>query len=161
MRYNDKGDSVKDLIIRILDYIDYNLYAKITMEELSRVFYFNKDYIMRVFKKELGITIIDYITKRKIYNSLKQLETTKDLVLKVPISHGYSSQEYYTESFQKVLGVNPLTYRKFTKPNTSISYEDISIIRKNLTELKYQLDQIEQYRKSVPRETKKVLSLYK
>ena len=152
---------MKDLVIRILDYIDYNLYAKITMDELSRVFYFNKDYIMRAFKKELGITIIDYITKRKIYNSLKQLETTKDLILKVAISHGYSSQEYYTESFQKVLGVNPLTYRKFTKPNTSISFEEISIIRKNLTDLKYQLNKIDEYKSSIPKETKKVLSLYK
>ena len=37
---------------------------KITIEELSKTFYFNKDYIMRVFKREIKSTIIEYINKK-------------------------------------------------------------------------------------------------
>ena len=58
------------------------------------------------------------------------------------------------------MGVNPLTYRKFTKVNTTISYEDISLIRKNLVELKYQLDKIEKYRNNIEQENTKVLSRF-
>ena len=47
-----------ELIIKILNYIDECLYTKISIDELSSIYYFNKDYIMRLFKKELGITII-------------------------------------------------------------------------------------------------------
>lgn len=130
------------------------------MDELSRLFYFNKDYIMRTFKKELGITIIDYINKKRIYNSLEELQNTNDMMLKVALKHGYTSQEYYSEIFSKYMGVNPLTYRKFTKVNTTIKYEEIELIRKNLVELRYQLDNIQKYRSNVPKETKKVLSRY-
>ena len=130
------------------------------MDELSRLFYFNKDYIMRTFKKELGITIIDYINKKRIYNSLEELQNTDDMMLKVALKHGYASQEYYSEIFSKYMGVNPLTYRKFTKVNTTIKYEEIELIRKNLVELRYQLDNIQKYRSNVPKETKKVLSRY-
>lgn len=147
-------------ILDILNYIDNNLYKKISMDELSKLFYFNKDYIMRTFKKELGMTIIEYINKKRIYNSLEELKNTNDMMLKVALKHGYTSQEYYSEIFSKYMGVNPLTYRKFTKVNTSIKYEEIELIRKNLVELRYQLDTIERYRNNIPRETKKVLSKY-
>ena len=103
-----------DLIRRILQYIDDNIYSKISLEDLSHIFYFNKDYIMRLFKKEIGLTIVDYISRRRIYSSLEELHNTDDLILKVALKHGFTSQEYYTEIFTKVIGVNPNTYRKFT-----------------------------------------------
>ena len=148
------------LVIDILNYIDNNLYKKISMDELSKVFYFNKDYIMRSFKKELNTTIIDYINKRRIYNSLEELKETDDMMLKVALKHGYTSQEYYSEIFSKYMGVNPLTYRKFTKVNNTIKYEEIELIRKNLVELKYQLERIDNYRKNITKETTKVLSRF-
>ena len=148
------------LVIDILNYIDNNLYKKITMDELSNIFFFNKDYIMRTFKKELNLTIIEYINKKRIYNSLDELHNTNDMMLKVALKHGYTSQEYYSELFSKYMGVNPLTYRKFTKSNTTIKYKEIELIRKNLIDLKYQLDNIDHYKNNIPKETKKVLSKY-
>ena len=152
---------MNNLIINILEYIDNSLYSKISIDDLSRIFYFNKDYIMRVFKKELGLTIIDYINKKRIFNSLDDLGKTDNYILKIAIKHGFASQEYYSEIFTKITGVNPLTYRKFNNPNTTISYEEISTIRKNLTDLKYQLDKISKYRCNIPKETVKRLSIYK
>lgn len=149
------------LVRQLLNYIDDNIYAKISMDELSRIFYFNKDYIMRLFKKELNTTIIDYINKRRIYSSLESLKNTQDSILKIALMHGFTSQEYYTEMFIKIMGVNPNTYRKFTKNNPSLSEEELSIVRKNLTELKYLLDQITNYKQFVPKETVKRLSRYR
>ena len=149
-----------DLVRNILNYIDENIYAKITMDELSRLFYFNKDYIMRIFKKEIGMTIIDYMNKKRIYASLQELKDTDDYILKVALKHGFTSQEYYTEIFSKVMGVNPNAYRKFTKNNPTLSEEETNIIRKNLTDIKYQLDTIQKYKQNVPKETIKRLTRY-
>ena len=148
------------LVRQLLTYIDENIYAKISMEELSRLFYFNKDYIMRSFKKKLNITIIDYMNRKRIYNSLAELKDTQDSILKVALMHGFTSQEYYTEIFIKVMGVNPNTYRKFTKNHPSLTENNVNTIRKNLTELKYLLDQITYYKQNVPKETTKRLSRY-
>ena len=59
------------LICDILDYIDININKEITIEELSNLFFFDRYYIMKLFKKELNITIINYIKSMRIYNSLK------------------------------------------------------------------------------------------
>lgn len=150
-----------DLVRNLLNYIDDNIYAKITMDELSRIYYFNKDYIMRIFKKELGITIIDYMNKKRVYNSLEELKETEDTILKVALKHGFTSQEYYTEIFNKVMGVNPLSYRKFTRNNPTITEEELSIIRKNLTDTKYQLDQITKYKETSKGETIKRLTRFR
>jgi len=154
--------SKNGLVINILEYIDNNIYKKITLDELSRLFYFNKDYVMRVFKKEIGLTIVEYINQKRVYASLEKLKTTDDLILKIAINHGFISQEYYSEIFNKYLGVSPKTYRKFTRVNANISNEELETIRTNLVDLKYQLDEIERYKKNTtPQKTTKKLSLYK
>ena len=103
-----------DLICDILDFIDDNINRKITMDELSGHFYFHKDYIMRLFKKEIHSTISDYINKKRIFQSLKDLQLSKDSILYIGLKHGFSSLEYYSEVFHKVMGVSPVIYRKFS-----------------------------------------------
>ena len=150
-----------NLILKILDYIDNNLYKKITIEELSKTFYFNKDYIMRVFKREINTTIIEYINKKRIFSSLNELKNTNNSILKIAINNGFISQEYYSETFTKIIGVNPLTYRKFTKVGSNISYEKINIIRNNIAKLNLELNIINEYRRNVPTKQVKTLSLLK
>ena len=149
------------LVLKILDYIDNNLYKKITIEELSKTFYFNKDYIMRVFKREIKTTIIEYINKKRIFTSLNELKNTNISILKIAINNGFISQEYYSETFTKIIGVNPLTYRKFTKVGSNISYEKINIIRNSIAKLNLELNIINEYRRNVPTKQVKTLSLFK
>ena len=150
-----------ELVINILNYIDNCIYSKISIDELSNILNFNKDYIMRVFKKEINMTIIEYINKRRIYNSLESLQSTNNLILNIAINHGFVSQEYYTEIFIKYIGVNPITYRKFIKRDINIKEEEISTIRKNITDIKYSLDNIDNYKKIIKEEKVIKLSIFK
>lgn len=150
-----------ELVVKMLNYIDDNLYKRITMDEISSIFYFNKDYLMRIFKKELDITIMDYINKRRIYNSLELLKNTDDLVIKIALNSGYSSLEYYSETFTKILGVSPLTYRKFTKVNSQISDEELEIIRTSLPDISSLLKRIDIYKNNIKRSEVKKISLFK
>lgn len=150
-----------ELVVKMLNYIDDNLYKRITMDEISSIFYFNKDYLMRIFKKELDITIMDYINKRRIYNSLELLKNTDDLVIKIALNSGYSSLEYYSETFTKILGVSPLTYRKFTKVNSQISDEELEIIRTRLPDISSLLKRIDIYKNNIKRSEVKKLGLFK
>ena len=150
-----------ELVVKILNYIDDNLYKRITMDEISSIFYFNKDYLMRIFKKELDITIMDYINKRRIYNSLDLLKHSDDLVIKIALNSGYSSLEYYSETFTKVLGVSPLTYRKFTRVNSQISDEELNIIREKLPEISLLLKRIDIYKNNIKRSEVKKIGLFR
>ena len=150
-----------ELVVKILNYIDDNLYKRITMDEISSIFYFNKDYLMRIFKKELDITIMDYINKRRIYNSLDLLKNSDDLIIKIALNSGYSSLEYYSETFTKILGVSPLTYRKFTRVNSQISDDELNIIREKLPEISLLLKRIDIYKNNIKRSEVKKIGLFR
>ena len=151
----------RKLIIEILNYIDNNLYKKITISEISRIFYFNKDYIMRLFKREIGMTIFEYINSKKIYLSLPTYKEKEYTILRIAIRHGFESQEYYSEIFKKIMGVKPYAYKKFTKVTTELSYDTIYVITENLVRLKTFFNKVEEYKISIPQETVKKLSLFK
>ena len=150
-----------ELVVKILNYIDDNLYKRITMDEISSIFYFNKDYLMRIFKKELDITIMDYINKKRIYNSLDLRKNSDDLIIKIALNSGYSSLEYYSETFTKILGVSPLTYRKFTRVNSQISDEELNIIREKLPEISLLLKKIDIYKNNIKRSEVKKIGLFR
>ncbi|MBQ2639640.1 MAG: helix-turn-helix transcriptional regulator [Bacilli bacterium] len=151
-----------DLVINILNYLDNNLYTQISINEISNFFKYNKDYIMRLFKKEINITIIDYINTKRIFLSLKKIRNTNDSILKTSLDAGFSSQEYFCEMFHKIIGVSPSKYRKSIKVGNDLSISDKNIIRKNIIKLSYLFNNVDKYKKNIPpKNTVKVLSIFK
>ncbi len=149
-----------ELVCNILDYINRNLFEEIKIDDIARVMYFNRTYIMKKFKRELGISIINYINTIKIYNSLKYLKYDKS-ILEIALKSGYNSQEYYSEMFKMVLGVSPITYKKYINYTKYISKKQIHIIEENINNIELLLSKINKYidnRK--PETTIKKLSLY-
>lgn len=159
--YNSIGDYMiqKKLLINILNFIDDNLYSNISINDLANVFHYNKDYIMRLFKKELKLTIIEYIQKKRIYHSLYYIENTSDSMLKISIKCGFHSQEYFTELFKRIIGISPRKFRKFSyRDFYGINYD--VIVQDNLINLKNELDYIEQFKKQIIPKSKFVLSIF-
>ena len=149
------------LVIDILNYIDNNLYTKITITSLENRFNYNKDYIMRLFKREIGVTIIDYINRKRIYNSLNSLKNTNDSIILISINYGYYSLEYYSEMFKNIIGVSPSIYRKFSRFDHTISISNSNKIRKSIIELDYLFNKIDKYKSNViPKNTVKSLSIF-
>ena len=150
-----------DLICDILDFIDDNINRKITMDELSRHFYFHKDYIMRLFKKEIHSTISDYINKKRIFQSLKDLQLSNDSILYIGLKHGFSSLEYYSEVFHKVMGVSPVIYRKFSARSIEVEDEDMKTIQKNLANISGFFENVTRYRNNRKKTLSMNLSIFK
>ena len=149
-----------EIVTEILDYIDANINKKITVLQIAQALSFNKDYIMRIFKREIHKTIVDYINRKRVYASLRELEKTDDSILKVAINNGFYSQEYFSEVFFKVLQVTPTTYRKFTRINSNISEEQLKTIRKTLAILFEDMKMVEEYIRNRKHNDRKVLSLF-
>ena len=88
------------LICNILRYINNNINEKISIEDLENEFHYNRYYIMKLFKKELNITIIDYINSIRIYNSIIQIKEQDQNLLNIAYKNGFYSIEYYYETFR-------------------------------------------------------------
>ena len=133
-----------ELICNILNYINTNLYEEITIDSIANYFYFNRTYIMKKFKKEIGISIINYINTKKIYNSLKYIKENKS-ILEIALLNGYNSQEYYSEIFKSIIGVHPLVYRKYLSFITNLDDKHINKIQNNIFEIESLLSKVQKY----------------
>ena len=149
-----------ELICNILDYIDEKILEEIKIDKIAEHFYFNRKYIMKKFKKELNISIVTYSNILKIYNSLKYFKDDKS-ILEIALKNGFNSQEYFSEIFKNVLGVNPIVYRKYINYIVKLDTKDIEIIQNRLIEIEILLDKINKYKSNrKPQITVKKLSIY-
>ena len=99
---------VKELCVYILE----NINNDITMEKIENTFYYNKCYLIRIFKAYTGYTIKEFINTVKVLKTINPLVFTDDTILKIALCNGFNSQEYYSEKFKEVIGIPPLSFRK-------------------------------------------------
>lgn len=140
-----------ELVCNIIEYINNNLHNEMRIDYLVKRFYFNRTYIMKRFKKEIGISIINYINTMKIYNSLKDLKYNKS-ILEIALLNGFNSQEYYCETFRDIMGVSPLTYRKYINYIVKLDNKSINTIQSNIIEIESLIIKTKKYlnnRKSI------------
>lgn len=96
-------------------YIDLHFKESLTLEQLSEEAHMNKYYLSHVFKREYGVSPINYMISRRIDES-KYLLTETDLSL----SHiaqllGFSSLSYFSQVFRKTQGISPMEFRQGSK----------------------------------------------
>ena len=137
-----------ELICNILNYLNSNLNQKISIDDISKKFNFNKAYIMRLFKKEIGITITTYLNKRKIYNSLKEFKDKNNTFLKIALKNGFYNQEYFSETFKNIMEITPREYKKFLFRKNNCNKEKTKLILKKIIEMEEWNEKIAYYLKN-------------
>lgn len=150
-----------ELVCNIIEYINKNINKEITIDELSSIFYFDKTYIMKRFKRELNLSIHEYINDMRILNSLSLYEYD-NYILSISLNNGFNSIEYYSETFKKIIGVSPIIYKRFINRNPSVKYKDIDTILmsvNNLSNIKNKINRYLSNRK--PKTTTKTLIMNK
>lgn len=137
------------LICEILEYIDNNINKEISINELSQLFFFDRYYIMKLFKKELNITIVNYIKSMRIYNSLKDYKYN-DQIIRIALNNGFNSLEYYSETFKEIIKISPREYKYFLKRSSKISLDKIISASISLSNLQYIKDKTNDYKRNKP-----------
>lgn len=93
-------------------YIDINYSKNITLDSLAEITHINKFYLAHSFTECIGQSPINYLADRRI-EACKELLTTSDLsVTQIASSAGFSSQSYFSQIFNKKVGMSPRQYRK-------------------------------------------------
>ena len=149
-----------ELVCEILTYINNNINKEITIDELSNTFHFNKTYIMKRFKREVNISIHEYINITRIYNTLPYFRNDM-YILNIAFRNGFNSLEYFSETFKKYIGVSPIIYKKYITSRNIKSKEEIIILDnlQKLSEIKSRINVFLSNRK--PKESYvKVLGLW-
>ncbi|MBT2725820.1 response regulator [Bacillus sp. ISL-75] len=105
----EKG-SVVDIV---KNYINHHLgEQRLTRDEIANYVYLNPDYLTRLFKKQTGLSISDYLQQKRIEYAKNLLIETNLPVSEVALSAGYSNFSYFSTIFKKSTQLNPMEYRK-------------------------------------------------
>jgi YesN/AraC family two-component response regulator len=109
---NELSESSARDIMPVKRYIDEHYSEKITLDFLSEIFYINKYYLTRLFKKQLGCTIVSYLLQVRITHAKQMLKFTDMSMEYISEECGFSDTNYFSRAFKKVEGVSPMQFRK-------------------------------------------------
>lgn len=107
---NTKG--LSSPIIKVVNYIQNNNSQKISLEDLSNIANYSVGHLSKEFKKEVGMTISDYIQLIRCQKAKELLETTDAQISNISYIVGYEDNNYFVKVFKKQYGVTPSAYRK-------------------------------------------------
>lgn len=99
----------------IRQYIDLHFKEPLTLEQLAAEAHINKYYLAHAFKKEYGISPINYMIARRIDESKYLLAETDLSLSQIAQLLGFSSLSYFSQVFRKSQGLSPVTFRQNAK----------------------------------------------
>ena len=113
-RWELPEESVPEHISRIeevLSYISENIDQPLTLESLAQRVSLSPFYFSRVFRKETGYTLREYLINTRINAARFYLRTTELSLKEISYRCGYGSDSTFCTTFKRITGMTPLEYR--------------------------------------------------
>jgi AraC-like DNA-binding protein len=96
----------------VVHYILSNYHLDLKVEELAKNFSFSHNHLIYCFKKEKGVTPMEFITSTRIDCAKQMLRNSDFNVSQIASMCGYSSPAFFGKTFKKITGISPSAYRK-------------------------------------------------
>jgi len=94
------------------EYIEENLYERLTVTQIAQKFELSTGFFSRDFKKAFGKPPHDYIIDRRISKATELLVSGQTGITDIAISTGFSSHAHMSMVFKQRLGVSPRFIRR-------------------------------------------------
>ncbi|MCR5670332.1 MAG: response regulator [Butyrivibrio sp.] len=98
-------------VAALLQYVDNHFTEEMSREQLSEMFYFDPDYITKIFKRQTGMSFKNYVIEKRLSMAKRLLEETDDQIHDIALKVGYDNYSYFTRLFKKSYGLTPVEFR--------------------------------------------------
>ncbi len=108
-------DERVDLSVEIYEavrYIEGNLTQRLTLNQVASSINLSPNYLSSLFKKELGVGFVDYITEKRVERAKELLENTGLKTYEVAQQAGFVDESYFSKTFKRLTGKRPSAFRK-------------------------------------------------
>lgn len=100
------------LIQKIRDFLDENLYEEHSIQTLCRQFTINREKLQAGFHELVNSTVHAYIVRQRIDRAAQRLLETDDSIKAVALDSGYKKQRSFNKTFKAIYNLTPASYRR-------------------------------------------------
>ena len=109
----NRMNSSKILIQNAVDFIKSSYMKEdLSVDTLCSELHVSPAYFSTIFKKEMGVTFINYLTDLRMEEAVKLLDTTDYKTHYIAGMVGYTEANYFSYVFKRKFGISPMKYRK-------------------------------------------------
>ncbi len=109
-KHINSPEKEQNLYRNLTQYIETHLDEDLSLDRLSGEFYVSKYHISHVFKENLGISIHQYITKKRLIMCRDSLVSRQE-ISKLYTKFGFKDYSCFYRAFKKEFGMSPKEYR--------------------------------------------------
>ena len=92
-------------------FLDENYQLPITLDQLAERVHISRGYLCRAFKKQMGLSVVEYFTERRIQHAIQLLQDTDDKILSIALDSGFNDLSHFNRVFKKLNNLSPTAYR--------------------------------------------------
>ena len=105
-------DKIKEIVHKNVNHI-------ITRESIGKVIFLNPDYLSKLFRKETGLALSDYIARVKVEEAKRLLKNTNKSIGEIAAELGYTNFSYFSKMFKLETDTSPNQFRQLYKKDAS------------------------------------------
>ena len=111
-KYNFSMKRMHPLIENVIDSIEKDIKKDHSLRNVAKAMNVSPGHLSKLFRQETGITLTEYVNKKKIAYGAFLLKTTNDKVTSIAAMCGIKDNNYFSRLFKKYIGMSPAEYRE-------------------------------------------------
>jgi len=109
----------QDLFAQVLSYVNSHIGESLTLEDIGETFYLSKYYISHLFSENLGISIHQYIIKKRLEYIAGAIVNNRNIT-EACEEYGFNDYSSFYRAFRKEYGISPKEYRRIHAVNDDV-----------------------------------------
>ena len=107
------ADETNAVFNKMITYIDRHYKEKIELEELAKIGGYNPSYTSQFFKRQLGISFKEYLSRLRLREAAVELVNSNALIVTIANECGFTDVKAFNTAFRKHFHKTPSDYRKY------------------------------------------------
>ena len=95
------------IITAAIDHIESHLHEKLDLETVAKAVHYSKYHLHRMFTDTVGLTIHDYVQRRKLTEAAKLLVFSGRPIIEIAMIAGYESRQAFSDAFKAMYKKSP------------------------------------------------------
>ncbi|MGI6037878.1 MAG: PocR ligand-binding domain-containing protein [Limnochordia bacterium] len=110
--YRSREGKSLPILQKAVDFLYNNYQRDVSLEEVAQAVHVSPYYLSHLFREELGVTYITFLTKLRIEEAKSLLLETDLTIQEISYLVGYRDSSYFTKVFKKLEGRTPTQFRR-------------------------------------------------